>query len=129
MLHSVLKRQLEQLNITDTTNPPDAVAWQLLLVRISKSYTEAEQDRYLIERSLQVSSQEMKAEIEERKKVENNLRKAQLDLQKQNRQLERVHEFLRETLERVTEVVRRNGTQSELLSYLRQAQSQFDDLS
>ncbi|MCI0713539.1 MAG: hypothetical protein L0154_25510 [Chloroflexi bacterium] len=129
MLHSMLKRQLEQLNITDTSNPPDAVAWLLLLERISKSYTEAEQDRYLIERSLEISSQEMKAEIEERKKVENNLRKAQLDLQKQNRQLERVHEFLRETLERVTEVVRRNGTQSELLSYLQQAQAQFDDLS
>ena len=39
--------------------PPDATAWARLLQRVGRAYTEAEQDRYLLERSQEIASAEM----------------------------------------------------------------------
>jgi diguanylate cyclase (GGDEF)-like protein/PAS domain S-box-containing protein len=57
-VHSLLKRQLKKSGIADGA-APDAESWGRLLERIEQSYTEADQDRYLLERSLSISSREM----------------------------------------------------------------------
>jgi PAS domain S-box-containing protein len=58
-MHPLLKRQLKRLALSENTPPSNAVAWQEFLDRISRSYTEADQERYLVERSLTLSSREM----------------------------------------------------------------------
>ena len=56
MKHRLLERQLKKLGLTDQRQPPNAEVWQRFLERISRAYTAADQDRYLIERSLSISS-------------------------------------------------------------------------
>jgi diguanylate cyclase (GGDEF)-like protein/PAS domain S-box-containing protein len=58
-MHPLLKRQLRKIGVSDAAQPPEAAAWQALLDRVSQSFTEADQDRYLLERSLSISSREM----------------------------------------------------------------------
>ncbi|WP_167367285.1 sensor domain-containing diguanylate cyclase [Solemya elarraichensis gill symbiont] len=57
-MHRLLSRQLRKLGLTDTSSP-DAEQWGGLLQRISDTYQQADDDRYLLERSLQTSSDEL----------------------------------------------------------------------
>ncbi len=57
-LHPTLKRQLKRLGV-DETHPPSAEVWPELLTRINKAYQGADQERYVLERSLEISSNEM----------------------------------------------------------------------
>jgi diguanylate cyclase (GGDEF)-like protein len=59
MLHPVLHRQLKKLGLHVNT-APDTRAWARLLERLDRSYRDNDQDRYLVERSLEVSSEEMR---------------------------------------------------------------------
>jgi signal transduction histidine kinase/DNA-binding response OmpR family regulator len=59
MLHPMLARQLRKLGLTEDAVPTDAAAWAQLLERVSRGYTDADNDRYTLERSLTVSSAEM----------------------------------------------------------------------
>jgi PAS domain S-box-containing protein len=58
-MHSVLERQLRRVGLTDGSTLPDEDAWRELLERVDRAYTQMDQDRYLLERSLSVSSREM----------------------------------------------------------------------
>jgi len=58
-LHSLLARQLERLGIANGDAPPSADQWQQLKELISRAYQEADQDRYLLERSQDLASAEM----------------------------------------------------------------------
>jgi diguanylate cyclase (GGDEF)-like protein len=58
-LHPLLLRQLRKLGIAADGAPPSGDALQQLLVRVSRAYEDADQDRYLMERSQAVSSREM----------------------------------------------------------------------
>ncbi len=55
----MLVRQLQRLGMLDLEQPPTLAVVHELLARVSRSYTEAEQNRYLLERSLDTSSEEM----------------------------------------------------------------------
>ncbi len=57
-LHRLLQRQLRRLGL-DAATLPTADAWSALLERVSRAYQEGEQDRYLMERSQELASQEM----------------------------------------------------------------------
>lgn len=57
-MHSLLRRQLKKCGIAEGATP-EAEGWTALLARIAQSYTEADQERYLLERSLSISSREM----------------------------------------------------------------------
>lgn len=59
-VHSLLKRQLKRIGIGPQTLP-DADTWEALLERVGRAYADADQERYLLERSLQLSSDEMRA--------------------------------------------------------------------
>ena len=58
MPHRLLSRQLKKLGLREDT-PPDPAGWAALLERVSATYADADQDRYTIERSLEISSREM----------------------------------------------------------------------
>jgi two-component system, cell cycle sensor histidine kinase PleC len=56
-MHPLLKRQLKRLGVDD--EPPTTEQWHELLERIDATYAQADQDRYTLERSLDISSREM----------------------------------------------------------------------
>lgn len=58
-VHSILVRQLKRVGVGDGALPADPDAWGSLLEAISNAYEQADQDRYLLERSLSLSSEEM----------------------------------------------------------------------
>ena len=56
--HPLLARQLHRLGLSEN-QPPDASGWQALLDVLRRTYLEADQDRQMLEHSLDVSSEEM----------------------------------------------------------------------
>ncbi len=60
-LHRLLHRQLRRLGLGVEDGPPSAELWPQVLAAVSRSYASAEEDRYLLERSLDLSSREMQA--------------------------------------------------------------------
>ena len=65
-LHSVLARQLKRLGLAETL-VPDPAAWGEFLQRVDRAYRDGDQDRYTLERSLALSSDEMGRLYEELK--------------------------------------------------------------
>src|SRR5690242_16695244 len=61
MVHALLARQLKKVGGTPETPPTSVDGWRQLLERVGQFYAAAEQERYLLERALNVSSSEMEA--------------------------------------------------------------------
>lgn len=59
-LDRTLNRQLRSLGLS-AESPPDVASWRALLAKVSQTYGEHKHGHYLLERSLDVSSQEMLA--------------------------------------------------------------------
>ncbi len=59
MFHPLLNRQLKRCGVHDAIQPPSETGWTSLLERVGKAYKEADEERYLLERSLSTSSAEM----------------------------------------------------------------------
>ena len=57
-LHNLLRRQLRRLGLAPG-RAPDVDVWKTLLDQVSQNYGGADQDRYLLERSQDISSREM----------------------------------------------------------------------
>ena len=64
MLHSLLNRQLKKCELRESEYP-EKEQWQDFLERINRTYTESDQERYLLERSLMISSREMQEVYEQ----------------------------------------------------------------
>ena len=62
-LHSTLARQLRRLGIGET--PPDREQWDALLERVHETYSEDDRGRELLERSLNISANEMRSVYDE----------------------------------------------------------------
>lgn len=58
-MHPVLDRQLKRADLGQGRPPADGAVWAALLDAIGRTYEQADQDRYLLERSLSLSSAEM----------------------------------------------------------------------
>src|SRR5438067_12738175 len=58
-MHPLLTRQLKKAGLSELVSRPESETWLGLLGRVSQSYAEADQERYLLERSLNISSREM----------------------------------------------------------------------
>lgn len=58
-MHPLVKRQLKKLGLLDVI-APSSEQWQAFLEKVGATYTEADQGRELLERSLTLSSEEMK---------------------------------------------------------------------
>ncbi len=82
-LHPFLLRQLKKLGI-GLDSAPSSPVWHDLLLRISRAYHEADQDRYLMERSQDLASNEMmalyQALLAERNQLEQRVRQRTEDL-------------------------------------------------
>ena len=59
-MHSLLERQLRRLGLDPDMAPPVAATWEEFCDRVSKTYATADQDRYLLERSMNLASTEMR---------------------------------------------------------------------
>ncbi|MDQ7076230.1 MAG: response regulator [Gammaproteobacteria bacterium] len=59
-MHHLLTRQLQRLGL-DEAQAPSKEQWLALLQKVSATYDDADQDRYLLERSMEISSKEMMA--------------------------------------------------------------------
>jgi diguanylate cyclase (GGDEF)-like protein/PAS domain S-box-containing protein len=57
-LHNLLSRQLRRLGL-ETDQAPSTSAWREFLTKVSQSYAGVDQERYLSQRSLEISSAEM----------------------------------------------------------------------
>ncbi|GJL54756.1 MAG: hypothetical protein NPIRA02_18880 [Nitrospirales bacterium] len=64
-MHALLQRQLKRLGFTDQSPPSDVKNWQAFLAKLHQTYTEFEQSRALLERSLSISHQEMQELLQE----------------------------------------------------------------
>jgi PAS domain S-box-containing protein len=60
VLHPLLQRHLKRAKLDEGAPPADLAAWQAFLSRVGQTYTESDQDRYLLERSMALSSTEMR---------------------------------------------------------------------
>ena len=56
--HPLLVRLLRKVGATATSAPSDD-AWRSLLALVHRTYIDADQDRYTLERSIEISSREM----------------------------------------------------------------------
>jgi signal transduction histidine kinase len=64
-LHRLLQRQLDKSKLNLETPPESLEQWTTFVAYVNKSYLEGDQERYLTERSMKISSQEL-IEINER---------------------------------------------------------------
>ena len=68
-MHRLLLRQLRREGLSPHSHPPeDSEQWRRFLVHIDRAYREHDQDRYTLERSLKISSEEMQTLFEALKK-------------------------------------------------------------
>lgn len=81
-MHKLLERQLKRL-LHGADAPPTPAAWDDFLARVDAAYVQADEDRGLLERSLELTSQELlerqarlSAELLERAKAEEDARRA-----------------------------------------------------
>lgn len=59
-LHFLIEKQLKRANLEENDIPPNKrYEWNNFLSRVSSTYADQEQERYLLERSLDISSREM----------------------------------------------------------------------
>ena len=80
-LHRLLARQLRKAGLNRET-PPDKSGWGELLEVIDRTYHDVDKDRYTVERSLSISSDEMQALYRrQRTAYENQLRAIFLSIQ------------------------------------------------
>lgn len=113
MTHHVLRRQLRKLGLTPQ-NVPSPEQWAQLVERISQAYQEADQERYLLERSLEISSAEMKELYEQlRLSSETRIAEERDKLRQAKLELERSLSLLQATFEATVDgilAVDRDGT-------------------
>ena len=68
-MHRLLLRQLRREGLSPHSHPPeDSEQWRRFLVHVDRAYREHDQDRYTLERSLKISSEEMQTLFEALKK-------------------------------------------------------------
>jgi PAS domain S-box-containing protein len=67
-LHKLLARQLNRLDLKNDELPENIESWRKLIEVINNAYTEADQERYMLERSMEISSREL---MELNEKLEN----------------------------------------------------------
>ena len=70
-MHKVLERQLRRIGIGD--GPPTDEQWRTFLSRVDTAYVEADQDRYTLERALDLSSTEMRKRYAELRDAQRRL--------------------------------------------------------
>ncbi len=107
-MHTLLKRQLRRLKL-DQDTPPSPEQWKELLDRINRVYQQHDEDRYLLERSLEVSSEEMRQMYDLLKE------KSDTELQKKAEQLSQLNIELQQARDAA---IQANHTKSTFLAHM-----------
>ncbi|MCX6119081.1 MAG: ATP-binding protein [Proteobacteria bacterium] len=68
-MNKLLARQLKKLGLSETQMPSTMEDWQAFVSTIETTYKQVEEDRYLLERSLQISSREISERIDQNKEL------------------------------------------------------------
>lgn len=110
-MHDILQRQLKREGLSEGKLPNDQDAWDTFLKNVDRTYAQADQDRYLLERSLEVSSREMQ-------EINDKLTAEREQLQRRNQQFNRVYEFARSTLGQMHETLLQTADRAELMVYV-----------
>lgn len=71
--NKLLGKQLQKWSLDPGTLPDDIKKWQSFLEHVAAAYKDAEEDRYSLERSLHISSDEMRLNYERIKSLNNEL--------------------------------------------------------
>ena len=79
MSDPLLRRQLERHGLSQDIPPSDIKTWRHFLKSVDRAYQQATEDRYLLERSLEVSSREMQALYEDLERVSESRVRAERD--------------------------------------------------
>jgi len=69
-VHPLLERQLRRLGLTPETAPTTPEAWQALLARVDRAYAESDDAQYLLQRSLELWTEEVRLRDEHRELAE-----------------------------------------------------------
>lgn len=104
-MHAVLARHLKRLGL-DPAVPPDPSTWFTLLEELSESWQNHDRDLYMLERSINISSREMKELYEELKQSS----ESQLAIERDRLRLavaeaQRLNQFLDSIIENLPEMV------------------------
>ena len=59
LTNKLLARQLKKLGLSSSVMPKSLEEWNLFLEKVERAYSESDNDRYTLERSLKISSREM----------------------------------------------------------------------
>lgn len=110
-MHDILQRQLKREGLSEDNPPTKRDVWTAFLQDVDRAYSQADQDRYLLERSLEVSSREMQ-EINAKLSTERER------LEKRNQQFDRVYEFARTSLKQMRETLLQSADRAELMVYV-----------
>ncbi len=90
-MHPLLARQLDRLGLSPDAQP-DAASWARLIGRIDAAYTQADQAREMVERSMTLSSREMQ-DLHDRLRVAND--ELEHKVRSRTDELQRLNESLR----------------------------------
>ncbi len=121
-MHDILQRQLKRQGFAEDQLPTDKEAWVAFLQDVDRAYAQADQDRYLLERSLEVSSREMQ-EINEKLSGERER------LQRRNQMFNRVYEFARSTLQQMQDTLLQSADRVELMVYVTDMKKELEAIS
>lgn len=97
-LHPVLTRLLRKAGASHDA-APSAEVWEAVLALVSRTYVDADQDRYTLERSMDMSSREMQGLYEDLE------RRTRAELETQRQHLELSYAILQAALEGVNDAV------------------------
>jgi PAS domain S-box-containing protein len=98
VLHPLLDRLLRRVGASKDA-VPSLEAWQALLAVVARTYHDADQDRYTLERSIDISSREMQGLYQDLKK------RSESELARERHRVDESLAILRATLEAMTEGV------------------------
>ena len=110
-MHDILQRQLKRAELSADSAPTNKDAWAAFLKDVDQVYEQSDQDRYLLERSLEVSSREMGD-------INQKLTEESQRVQERNQQFSRVYEFARATLEQMRDSLLQSADRAELMVYV-----------
>lgn len=100
-IHPLLRRQLKKAGLTNPMQPPAPELWARLLNNFSHYYAETEEERYRLERSLNLCSEEMQQLYRSLAEKVEQLNAKNEELARKNRELERSRDQLTRSHERV----------------------------
>lgn len=102
MMHPLLQRQLRKLGLAADDVPVDLATWQAFVAAVDRAYTQSDQDRELLELSLDLTSKEMRQLYDE---VERHNEELETEVATRTAELEIANARDRERMDELEDIV------------------------